>query len=74
MKAKVIYAFESCIHIGLTHPSGLLESKEVEGAIRREANRWCKSNGATLGSRVSGGWTLGVEESQTRMIFSISRV
>jgi len=70
-EAKVIYAFPGCIHVEVRHPSSLLESPEVEAALKGEARRWAKVNGRRLGSRISQGWTLGPEYSESRNIYTI---
>lgn len=69
--AKVLHVFESCIHVGLTHPSNELESRAVGNRIKAAAREWARENGKTLGSKVSEGWTLGPDTSETRHIFTI---
>jgi len=70
--ARVVHVFESCIHVALTHPSNELETRAVSNKIKAAAKEWAREHGKTLGSKVSEGWTLGSETSETRHIFSIS--
>ncbi|AWY07318.1 hypothetical protein SEA_ARACELI_79 [Streptomyces phage Araceli] len=70
---EVLHTFETCIHVGLWHPTLNLESPIVNKRIKIAAKAWAKANGYTLGSKVSEGWTLGEDESQTRHIFTVRK-
>lgn len=71
--ARVVHVFESTIHVALVHDSDLLDTKGVNNRILAAAREWAREHGYTLGSKVSSGWTLGKENSETRHIFTISK-
>ncbi|AWY07480.1 hypothetical protein SEA_UNTPL_80 [Streptomyces phage UNTPL] len=71
---EVLHTFETCIHVGLWHPTLNLESPIVNKRIKIAAKAWCEANGYRLRSKVSEGWTLGEDESQTRHIFSVEKI
>lgn len=71
---EVLHTFESCIHVGLWHPTLNLDSPIVTKRIKIAAKAWAKANGFELGSKVSSGATVGTDESQTRHIFTVTKI
>lgn len=65
----VLRTFENIIHVGLTHTNDRLDTKGVRNVITARAREWARENGFTSVTCVSGGWTLGPETSETRLIF-----
>ncbi|UTN93086.1 hypothetical protein SEA_MARKY_83 [Streptomyces phage Marky] len=70
---EVLHTFETCIHVGLWHPSADLDKKSVDARITKAARQWARHHGYTTPVKVSAGWTLGPEQSQTRLIFSVRK-
>lgn len=63
---------EGIIHVGLWTPIRDLDSKETRARITKAAKQWALVNGFTdQVTRISDGWTLGKEEAETRLIFSL---
>jgi hypothetical protein len=71
---EVLRTFDTVIHVGLWHPTLNLESPIVRKRIKNAAQAWCEANGFKLGSKVSEGFTLGEDQSQTRHIFTVSKI
>lgn len=68
----VLVAAEGIIHVGLVTPIRDLDSKATRARITKGARQWAVANGFTdQVTRVSDGWTLGKDEAETRLTFSL---
>lgn len=70
---EILLTSEGVLHVGLWTPSDEVDSKATRARITKGAKQWAQANGYADVSRVSDGWTLGRETSQTRLIFVLKK-
>lgn len=71
---EVLHTFDTCIHVGLWHPTLNLGDAIITKRIKIAAKAWCEKNGYALRSQVSAGSTVGPDQSQTRHIFIVAKI
>lgn len=65
--------FGLCLHVGLKHPSNETDHPAIAHRIRRGARQWALANGYDISDDIGGGLLIGPVETETRMIFCISK-
>lgn len=69
----LLHEFPSAVHFGLITPSAEVDSKSTRTKIRNTARAWARKQGVKITGPISGGATVGPVESETRLIFSVTR-